>query len=98
MGSGGQVRFEVAYGNIGAIGFANAQLRASIPTGSTLVSATDGGTQSGNEVVWDLNVTGIPDTLAPANVNEIIRVAESAEPKLTSLVMGVLAGERKAQS
>ncbi|MEM9940287.1 MAG: purine-nucleoside phosphorylase [Planctomycetota bacterium] len=34
-----------------------------------------------------------PDALEPANVEEIIQVANDAEPKLTKLVMGVLAEE-----
>lgn len=33
-----------------------------------------------------------PDTLQPADVNEIVKIANSAEPKLRSLVLGVLAG------
>jgi purine-nucleoside phosphorylase len=32
----------------------------------------------------------IPDTVGPANIEEIIRAAEKAEPKLTALVKGVL--------
>ena len=35
----------------------------------------------------------LPDALKPANVDEIIAVANAAEPKLTQLVMGVLAEE-----
>jgi purine-nucleoside phosphorylase len=34
-----------------------------------------------------------PDALKPADVNEIIANANAAEPKLTELVLGVLAGE-----
>lgn len=37
-----------------------------------------------------------PDSLQPANVEEIIRVANEAQPRLTQLVMGVLATERTA--
>jgi purine-nucleoside phosphorylase len=36
----------------------------------------------------------LADALKPANVQEIIATANEAEPKLTKLVMGVLAGER----
>ncbi|QEG34657.1 purine-nucleoside phosphorylase [Bythopirellula goksoeyrii] len=36
----------------------------------------------------------LPDSLKPANVEEIIAVANSAEPKLRALVLGVLAHER----
>lgn len=35
----------------------------------------------------------LPDALKPAEVSEIIAIANEAEPKLTKLVMGVLAGE-----
>jgi purine-nucleoside phosphorylase len=36
----------------------------------------------------------LPDALEPANVEQIIEIANSAEPKLRRLVTGVLAGER----
>ena len=36
----------------------------------------------------------LPDSLQPANVDEIIRIAGEAEPKLTQLVLGVLADEK----
>lgn len=36
----------------------------------------------------------LPDALEPADVSEIIRVANEAEPKLTRLVLGVLADEK----
>ncbi len=45
----------------------------------------------GFSVVTDLC---FPDSLEPADVNEIIRVANQAEPSLTKLVMGVLAEEK----
>jgi purine-nucleoside phosphorylase len=35
----------------------------------------------------------LPDELTPADVNEIIAVANEAEPRLRTLVLGVLAGE-----
>ncbi|MEM9409661.1 MAG: purine-nucleoside phosphorylase [Planctomycetota bacterium] len=37
----------------------------------------------------------LPDALEPANVEEIIRIAGEAEPKLTKLVTGVLAEENQ---
>lgn len=37
----------------------------------------------------------LPDALQPANVEEIIATANAAEPKLTKLVLGVLAGEAR---
>ena len=36
----------------------------------------------------------LPDALKPANVDEIIATANEAEPKLTKLVLGVLAQEK----
>jgi purine-nucleoside phosphorylase len=36
----------------------------------------------------------LPDTLQPANIDHIIAVANDAQPRLTKLVMGALAGER----
>ncbi len=44
----------------------------------------------GFSVITDLC---LPDALEPADVNEIIRVANEAEPKLSKLVTGVLAEE-----
>ncbi len=45
----------------------------------------------GFSVVTDLC---FPDALEPADVNEIVRVANETEPKLTALVLGVLAEEK----
>jgi purine-nucleoside phosphorylase len=36
----------------------------------------------------------LPDALEPAEVAKIIATANAAEPKLTKLVLGVLAGEK----
>jgi purine-nucleoside phosphorylase len=44
----------------------------------------------GFSIVTDLC---FPDSLEPADIDKIIATANAAEPKLTSLVMGVLAGE-----
>lgn len=40
----------------------------------------------------------LPDALKPANVEEIIAVANEAEPKLTKLVLGVLDFERESEN
>ena len=40
----------------------------------------------------------LPDALKPAIVEEIIEVANAAEPKLTTLVCGVLAHEASRQT
>ncbi len=49
----------------------------------------------GLRVVWFSIITDmcLPDALKPANVEEIIAVANEAEPRLTTLVKGVLAAE-----
>jgi len=52
---------------------------------------------SGMRVLGISIITDIcfPDCLKPADITEIIRTANEAEPKLTKIVCGVLAGERK---
>lgn len=40
----------------------------------------------------------LPDALQPADAHEIVAVANAAEPRLTKLILGVLAGESDAQS
>ena len=49
----------------------------------------------GFSVITDLC---FPDALEPANVEEIIRVANEAEPKLSKLVLGVLAEEAQSNA
>ena len=39
----------------------------------------------------------LPDALQPVNVEEIVAVANAAEPKLRALIMGILADERASQ-
>ena len=55
---------------------------------------------SGMRVVGFSVITDLcfPDALEPANVEEIIRVANEAEPKLSKLVMGVLAEEAQSNA
>ena len=55
-----------------------------------VVAVHEGMRVVGFSIVTDLC---FPDALEPANVDEIIAVANEAEPKLTKLVMGVLAEE-----
>jgi purine-nucleoside phosphorylase len=61
----------------------------------TIVAVHCGLRTIGFSVITDMC---FPDSLEPADVNEIIQVAKDAEPKLTSLVSGVLALEQPAQS
>lgn len=56
----------------------------------TIVAVHCGLRVFGISVVTDMC---LPDTLQPANVDEIIATANSAEPKMRALVMGVLARE-----
>ena len=56
-----------------------------------LVAAHAGMRVLGISIVTDLC---LPDCLKPANIEEIIRTANEAEPKLTKIVCGILAGEK----
>ena len=56
-----------------------------------IVAVHEGMRVVGFSVITDMC---LPDALKPANVEEIIAIAGEAEPKLTSLVMGVLEGEK----
>ena len=58
-----------------------------------IVAAHCGLRTVGLSVVTDMC---LPDALKPANVADIIAVANAAEPKLTALVTGLLAHERDA--
>ncbi len=57
----------------------------------TIVAVHSGMRTVGFSVVTDLC---FPDSLEPASVDKIIQVARQAEPKLTTLVTGVLAAEQ----
>ncbi|MBL4630358.1 MAG: hypothetical protein JKY14_04095, partial [Paraglaciecola sp.] len=56
VASGGKVSYQVSFGNIGSSGFATTALSVSIPSGLSLVSASDDGSQSGSNIVWDIGV------------------------------------------
>ena len=59
---GDSLRYEVAFGNVGASGLATTELRASLPSGTSLVFSSDGGSLVGNEVVWDTGVLNAGDS------------------------------------
>lgn len=59
----------------------------------TIVAVHCGLPTIGFSVITDLC---FPDSLQPADVNEIVRVANETEPKLTALVLGVLAEQAAA--
>ena len=51
---GGQLVYDLGFTNKGAAVATAAELRLPLPAGTTFVSATDGGTLSGGDVVWNL--------------------------------------------
>jgi uncharacterized repeat protein (TIGR01451 family) len=53
---GSVLGYELTYGHIGTVASSNTILRFPIPTGTTFISGTDGGTLIGNEVVWNLGL------------------------------------------
>jgi uncharacterized repeat protein (TIGR01451 family) len=52
--AGDQVTFTLDYGNDGPVGASEATIEAAIPSGSTLVSVSDGGVPDADQVIWDL--------------------------------------------
>jgi purine-nucleoside phosphorylase len=57
-----------------------------------LVAVHSGMRSLGLSVITDMC---LPDALQPANIEEILAVAATAEPKLRKIVMGVLEHERE---
>ena len=51
---GGELRYELSFGNRSGTARTDTELRFPLPAGTSLVEASDGGTLVGNEVVWDL--------------------------------------------
>ena len=56
------IDYEISFANIDNSGITGTSLRATIPSGTTFVSATDGGTVSGGEVVWDTGTFNAGDS------------------------------------
>ena len=56
---GGQLVYDLGFTNKGAAVATAAELRLPLPAGTTFVSATDGGTLSGGDVVWALGTIPI---------------------------------------
>jgi len=54
INAGGELTYTLNYGNTATTSANNVVLRDTIPTGTNFVSATDGGTLQGSEVVWSL--------------------------------------------
>lgn len=59
INQGEAITYEVAYGNIGSQGMVAPQVKAIVPAGTTFISASDGGTLSGNEVTWDIGILNV---------------------------------------
>ncbi len=59
MAPGGQLVYDLGFTNKGAAVATAAELRLPLPAGTTFVSATDGGTLSGGDVVWALGTIPI---------------------------------------
>jgi uncharacterized repeat protein (TIGR01451 family)/MYXO-CTERM domain-containing protein len=71
-----EVTFAIAYANGGDVTALAATLTDTLPPGVTFVSATDGGTLVGGEVVWDLG------NLGPGEGADVSITVELAEPGL----------------
>jgi uncharacterized repeat protein (TIGR01451 family) len=61
VASGSTLTYTITYGNTGTENAANVVIRDTVPTGTTFVSATNGGTVSGGIVTWNVGTvnTGV---------------------------------------
>ena len=61
VASGSTLTYTITYGNTGTQNAANVVIRDTVPTGTTFVSATGGGTLSGGVVTWNVGTvnTGV---------------------------------------
>ncbi|WP_158966994.1 VCBS repeat-containing protein [Paraglaciecola sp. L3A3] len=57
--AGEEIDFEISFGNVGNSGWVSTELKASLPAGTSFVSASDGATLVGSEIVWDSVVTNV---------------------------------------
>lgn len=58
VASGGQITYTITYGNTGGAGATGVVIRETLPAGTTFVSATGGGTESGGIVTWNVGSLG----------------------------------------
>ena len=58
----GTLRYELSFGNQSDTATTDTELRFPLPAGTSLVEASDGGSQVGNEVVWDLGTLNPGDS------------------------------------
>ncbi|MCK5377118.1 MAG: DUF11 domain-containing protein [Acidobacteria bacterium] len=55
---GSALTYTITYGNSGGADATNVVIRDTVPTGTTFVSATDGGTEAGGVVTWNIGTVG----------------------------------------
>ena len=55
---GASLTYTITYGNTGGADATNVVIRDTVPTGTTFVSATDGGTEAGGVVTWNIGTVG----------------------------------------
>lgn len=58
VAAGGQLTYTITYGNTGGAGATGVVIRETLPAGTTFVSATGGGTESGGVVTWNVGSLG----------------------------------------
>ena len=59
---GGELRYELSFGNQSSTARTDTELRFPLPAGTSLVEASVGGMQDGNEVIWDLGTLNPGDS------------------------------------
>ena len=59
---GEMLRYELSFGNQSGTATTGTELRFPLPSGTSLVEASDGGSEVGSEVIWDLGTLNPGDT------------------------------------
>lgn len=72
---GDEITYTITYGNSGGTAAANVVLRDPLPTGTTFVSATGGGTLAGDDVTW--NVGALNAGVTGQTVQFTVRIGAS---------------------
>lgn len=88
--SGRNITYTIKASNVGSAAAANAVIADPLPAGTTLVSASDGGAQSGNQIVWRLG------TLAP-NTSKTVTATVKAVGSGTIRNTACVAADNAAQ-
>ena len=58
VSSGAQLTYTITYGNTGGAAASSVVIKETLPAGTTFVSATGGGIQSGGVVTWNVGAVG----------------------------------------